>query len=238
MDDLSRFCCLNSDCPDHGKRGAGNLTVTSRYGPDKARRMLRCRTCKARFSERKGTPLFDSRLPPEKVESVLEHVAEGCGVRQTGRLCKVNRDTVGRLSRLAGEHARDLHDELVALSPPTREVQFDEKWAFVAKKEANCDPDRPGRRPQGGLLGPRRVRRREPAGRQRRARRADGRERRGGGRGLQASDRGPADGPDHHRRLPGLRGGDPGRLRRDDHAAPDRQAGPPQGPVQGRRRRA
>ena len=52
MDDLSRFCCLNCDCPDHGKRGAGNLTVTSRYGPDKARRMLRCRTCKARFSER------------------------------------------------------------------------------------------------------------------------------------------------------------------------------------------
>ena len=68
MDDLSRFCCLNSDCPDHGKRGAGNLTVTSRYGPDKSRRMLRCRTCKARFSERKGTPLFDARLPPEKVD--------------------------------------------------------------------------------------------------------------------------------------------------------------------------
>lgn len=21
MDDLSRFCCLNSDCPDHGQRG-------------------------------------------------------------------------------------------------------------------------------------------------------------------------------------------------------------------------
>ena len=30
------------------------------------------------------------------------------------------------------------------LFPPlTREVQFDEKWAFVAKKEANCDPDDP-----------------------------------------------------------------------------------------------
>ena len=68
--------------------------------------------------ERKGTPLFDSRLPPEQVESVLEHIAEGCGVRQTGRLCKVNRNTVGRLSRLAGDHARDLHGELVALSPP------------------------------------------------------------------------------------------------------------------------
>ena len=118
MDDLSRFCCLNSDCPDHGKRGAGNLTVTSRYGPDKARRMLRCRTCTTRFSERKGTVLFGAKLAPEAVESVLEHVAEGCGVRQTGRLCKVNRNTVGRYSRLAGEHARDLHDELVVLSPP------------------------------------------------------------------------------------------------------------------------
>ena len=118
MDDLSLFCCLNSDCPDHGKRGSGNLTVPHRYGPGKSRRMLRCRTCKARFSERKGTPLFDARLPPEKVESVLGHVAEGCGVRQTGRLCRVNPNTVGRYSRIAGEHARDAHDELVAVSHP------------------------------------------------------------------------------------------------------------------------
>jgi LacI family transcriptional regulator len=47
--------------------------------------MLRCRTCKARFSERKGTPLFGSALPEEKVRSILEHIAEGCGVRETGR---------------------------------------------------------------------------------------------------------------------------------------------------------
>jgi transposase-like protein len=117
MDDLSRFCCLNCDCPEYGKRGAGNLTVTRRYGPDKARRMLRGRTCQRRFSERKGTPRFDSRLPPGKAEAVLEHLAEGCGVRQTGRLCKVNRNTVGRLSRRAGGHARDLHDAFVAFSP-------------------------------------------------------------------------------------------------------------------------
>ncbi len=118
MDDLSRFRCLNPACPERGKRGAGNLTVTGRYGPRKARRMLRCSACKSRFSEREGTPLFDTRLAPAKVESVLEHVAEGCGVRQTGRLRRVNRGTVGRLSRIAGEHARDLHDELVARSPP------------------------------------------------------------------------------------------------------------------------
>src|SRR3954449_1385814 len=27
--------------------------------------------------------------------------------------------------------------------PRTRQAQLDEKWAFVAKKEANCDPDDP-----------------------------------------------------------------------------------------------
>lgn len=79
--------------------------------------MLRCRTCKARFSERKGTPLVGAKLAPEEIESVLEHVSEGCGVRQTGRLCTVNRNTVGRSSRLAGVHARPLHDELVAFAP-------------------------------------------------------------------------------------------------------------------------
>jgi IS1 family transposase len=30
-----------------------------------------------------------------------------------------------------------------AFPPETREVQLDEKWSFVAKKQANCDPDDP-----------------------------------------------------------------------------------------------
>jgi LacI family transcriptional regulator len=118
MDDLSRFCCLNSDCPEHGKRGAGNLTVSRRYGRQAVRRMLRCRACKARFSERKGTPLFGSHLTHEKAVSVLHHIAEGNGVRKTGRLVGVNRETVARLSRKAGAHAAALHDELIAVSPP------------------------------------------------------------------------------------------------------------------------
>jgi transposase-like protein len=116
-DDLSRFCCLDPNCPDFGKRGHGNLTVCARYSRYQ-RRLLYCRSCKARFSERKGTPLFDSRLPPDKAQSLLKHLAEGCGVRQTGRLAGVNKNTAARYGTLAGAHARALHDELVALSPP------------------------------------------------------------------------------------------------------------------------
>jgi transposase-like protein len=116
MDDLTNFCCQNEACGDHGKRGAGNLSVCDRYGKHR-HRLLYCKTCKARFSERKGTPLFDSRLPPEKAVSLLEHIAEGTGVRKTGRLLGVSKDTVVRYSLRAGQHAKAVHDELVAFSP-------------------------------------------------------------------------------------------------------------------------
>jgi transposase-like protein len=117
MDDLTRFCCLNTACPAYGKRGAGNLSVCDRYGPPKQRRLLYCATCKARFSERKGTPLFRAQLPEEQIVSVLAHIAEGCGVRKTSRLVGVHKDTVVRYSLIAGQQAKDLHEELVAFSP-------------------------------------------------------------------------------------------------------------------------
>ena len=116
MDDLNRFCCQNPACPAYGQRGQDNLTVCARYGKQQ-RRLLYCKTCKARFSERKGTPLFDSRLADDKALAVLAHLADGCGVRQTSRLVGVGKNTVVRYSLRAGGHARQLHDELVSFSP-------------------------------------------------------------------------------------------------------------------------
>lgn len=116
-DDLSRFCCQNTRCPNHGKRGAGNLTVCGRYGKREPRRLLYCRTCRSRFSERKGTPLFRSKLPQDKAVSLFQHLADRGGVRSTARLVGVNRNTVVHYSRLAGPHARQVHDEFVAFSP-------------------------------------------------------------------------------------------------------------------------
>ena len=118
MEELAHFCCQNAKCTEFGKRGTGNLSVCDRYGANKERRMLYCSACKARCSERKGTPLFRARLPEKEIIAVLAHIAEGCGVRKTSRLVEVNKNTVIRYSVLAGEHAKDLHDELVAFSPP------------------------------------------------------------------------------------------------------------------------
>ncbi len=117
MDDLSRFCCQNPQCADYGKRGAGNLTACRRLGKEQPLRLLYCRTCHARFSERKGTPLFAARLPEATVYAVLEHIAEGCGIRKTSRLVGVSRGTVARYAGLAGQHAHRVHGEVVAVSP-------------------------------------------------------------------------------------------------------------------------
>jgi transposase-like protein len=117
MDDLKNFCCQNPDCPDFGRRGLDNLRVCFRNGPNQQRRVLACRTCQQRFSERKGTPLYRAKLPEEKALAVLQHLQESCGVRQTSRLVGVHKNTVVRLAVVAGQHAQELHDELVAFSP-------------------------------------------------------------------------------------------------------------------------
>jgi transposase-like protein len=117
MDDLKTFCGQNPQCPDYGRRGLDNRRVAFRNGPHKERRVLACRTCPKRFSERKGTALYHCKLPEQKALSVLQHLQESCGVRQTSRLVGVNKDTVVRLALVAGRHAYEVHDERVAFSP-------------------------------------------------------------------------------------------------------------------------
>ncbi len=115
--DLRRYCCQNSNCPVYGIRNHGNLSITSLYGENNCKHMLRCSQCKYRFSETKGTVYFRSRKTYKEVDDILAHVKEGNGVRKTSRLVNVHRDTVTRYSRKAGSHSLKLHDELVGFSP-------------------------------------------------------------------------------------------------------------------------
>lgn len=140
MHPLESYCCQNPSCSDAGVRETGNLRWHGYSGHKRLIRGIYCRTCGKYFSERKGTVLEHSRLEEGKALALLEHLRECCGVRSTSRLVGVTPNTVVRYARLAGKHAVAVHDEQVALSPETREVQFDEKWAFVYKKEANCAP--------------------------------------------------------------------------------------------------
>jgi hypothetical protein len=114
---IEHFFCHNCACPDHGKRGHGNVYFRGFSGRDKRIRMVYCPTCKRSYSERKGTALERCQLPLDKAVSVLAHLREGCGVRATSRLTGVSRDTISRYLALAGEQSKNRHDELVAFSP-------------------------------------------------------------------------------------------------------------------------
>ena len=133
MKPLSEFCCINTKCSEHGKRGGENLRVHQTYGKSDTIRLLECKVCGGKFSERAHTALSGSRLPREKIISILHHLAEGCGQRRICRLVGVSRDAVSRLTGIAGKHAKSLHDELVK-GVRVREAQADEKWSFVGKK--------------------------------------------------------------------------------------------------------
>jgi transposase-like protein len=115
---IEQLCCQNSHCPDAGLRGGGKLTFRGWSGKSRRIRMVYCRTCKRRFSERKGTVLEHARLPDDKALAILGHLQEGCGTRATSRLVDVDKNTVTRYLAVAGAHAANLHDEIVALSPP------------------------------------------------------------------------------------------------------------------------
>src|SRR5258706_4705359 len=106
---IEHFFCHNSACPDHAKRGHGNVYFRGWSGRNKSIRMAYCRTCKRSYSQRKGTALERSQLPTDDAVSVLGHLEEGVGVRATSRLTGVSRGTVSRYLAKAGDQAKLLH---------------------------------------------------------------------------------------------------------------------------------
>ncbi len=138
---LKELCCVNPDCLDAGKRGTGNLTIRRGKGTPRWR-ILRCRTCKTEFSERKGTPLWGTRMPPEKAEAIANHLKEACGIRRTARLTNASKDGVTSIAIRLGLHAHALHNKRVKYLE-VNEAQFDEKWSFVNKKQEHCDSSNP-----------------------------------------------------------------------------------------------
>lgn len=144
---LEELCCVNPRCKDAGRMGASNLAVRQGKGAGRWR-IVRCATCKHEFSERKGTPLWGTRMAPERARAIAEHLKEGCGIRKTARLVGASKDGVTGIALRLGLHARALHDDRVR-GLQVSEVQFDEKWAFVGKKQKNCDIQAPGDATQG-----------------------------------------------------------------------------------------
>lgn len=133
MVDLSLIYCPNEACKDFGIRNQGNISVRGKYGKYGDKILLYCRFCGKRFSETRMTAFFGLHISPEKVRQIIHHAAEGVGVRATSRLLELDKDTVNRAILRAGEHCERVLSGLLR-SLHLTEVQLDELWAFVKKR--------------------------------------------------------------------------------------------------------
>ena len=134
-DEDIKIGCINPECADYQIIGKNNTAIRRIVGKNKIL-MLKCNTCGKEFSERNGTPLFRLKTSPSKIEEVLNHIGEGCSIRVTERLTGVNRNTIMNITKKVGDHCKKIHDKYVK-DIEAGEVQFDEKWAFVSKKDKN-----------------------------------------------------------------------------------------------------
>lgn len=81
-------------------------------------------------------------LPREKRLQVLKCLVNGNGERQAERLADVNRRTVRKLNLEWGQAAVHLHNQ-IARDLVAHDVQLDEIWGYVGKKEARVQPTDP-----------------------------------------------------------------------------------------------
>ena len=136
-DNFAHLACPNHDCPAYGQRGGDNLRPHGWSGKGQRIRCLHCTTCGTDFSERANTPLFGLRSSFDTLVAIAQHLADGCGVRATARLCKVSLNTVLRFTQRFGRHAEAFHACYVRGIQP-KQIQPDEAWSFVGKKRQAC----------------------------------------------------------------------------------------------------
>jgi transposase-like protein len=139
MNELEQCFCPNEQCKEYGLRGQGNIAVRGKYGKDKSRDLLYCRTCKVRFASTQASALFGLHIPAEMIRQIIHHAAEGVGVRATARLLGLDKDTVNRVILRAGEHCANVLSGLLT-SLKLTEAQLDELWTFVKKRKVLAAP--------------------------------------------------------------------------------------------------
>ena len=133
---IASLACVNHECPSYGRAGQGNQGRI---------RWIRCLSCQSEFSERKNTPLWNSKIGEGKAITIADpanpslQLAEGTSVRGTARLTRVSREAIRRLASQLGRQADPanpslgFHDQRVQRLASTS-LQADERWGFAGSK--------------------------------------------------------------------------------------------------------
>ncbi len=94
----------------------------------------RCTHCNRTFCEDQTRPLGEMRISMEKAALAIQLLVEGNSVRTTERITGLHRDTILDLLVLVGERCqRGMEHQIRNVN--VRQVQADEIWGYVFKKE-------------------------------------------------------------------------------------------------------
>ena len=86
-----------------------------------------------RFQKHEEPFFFGLHTPREKVLTALAMIAEGGGIRATGRAMGVDKDTIQSWVERAGKHVEEVSAYLT-VNCHLSEAQLDALWTFVKKK--------------------------------------------------------------------------------------------------------
>jgi transposase-like protein/IS1 family transposase len=100
----------------------------------------RCQQCRKTFTEPHEKPLDTMTITMEKAMLALRLLVEGCSIRSIERTTELHRDTILKLLVLAGDKCEKLMGRAVVNIPAT-DVQCDEIWGYVMKKESHKLPE-------------------------------------------------------------------------------------------------
>jgi IS1 family transposase len=87
-----------------------------------------------------GAEAMANILSVDKQIAVISALAEGSGIRQIERITGVHRDTIMRLGVRVGKGCQSLLDRKMR-NLPCKQLQFDELWGFIGKKQRHVRPD-------------------------------------------------------------------------------------------------
>ena len=80
---------------------------------------------------------------------VISCLLEGCSIRSTVRVTGVSKKTVMRLLCEAGTACAEYQDRMLR-NLPSKRLQLDELWGFIACKERNVTPEIAAKNPHAG----------------------------------------------------------------------------------------
>lgn len=99
-------------------------------------RRFRCQLCKKTYTEAHEKPLGKMTVSQEKAMLALKLLVEGASIRSIERITELHRDTILSLLVVTGEKCEKIMAKFVR-DIPVNDVECDEIWAYVGKKEGH-----------------------------------------------------------------------------------------------------